>query len=246
MQKTALTLALMATLSLPAHAELQARYLDGSSTANAYYDTNLNITWLADLNYIRDSGYSNSVITTWSVANSWVDQLVVGGVNGWRLPRTTPLNSSSFNYNFTFDGTSDRGYNVSGTNSELGYLYYVTLSNLSRYTSTSTLANLSETGCYSSGSIPGTCLDNPGPFTYNNLQGGGIWSGTVDPANAGNAWFFDLSVGFQGSRDQTLPAFVWAVHDGDVATPIPEPETYALVLAGLAVVWRATRRKKHV
>lgn len=36
---------------------------------------------------------------------------------------------------------------------------------------------------------------------------------------------------------------VWAVHDGDIAAPIPEPSTYALMLAGLAGLAFMSRRR---
>jgi hypothetical protein len=37
--------------------------------------------------------------------------------------------------------------------------------------------------------------------------------------------------------------YAWAVRDGDVAA-VPEPETYALMLAGLGLVGFMARRKK--
>lgn len=44
----------------------------------AYYDDQLDITWLADANIIGHA--------TWDDANTWADGLTVGGVAGWRLP----------------------------------------------------------------------------------------------------------------------------------------------------------------
>ena len=49
----------------------------------AVYDTDLNITWLADAN--ANHGM------TWDQANAWAAGLNVGGVTGWRLP--TALNA---------------------------------------------------------------------------------------------------------------------------------------------------------
>ena len=62
------------------HAELQSR-LDGQ----AYYDTELDITWLADTNYSDTSGYDPGGKMTWDEAKSWVSSLNVGGKTGWRL-----------------------------------------------------------------------------------------------------------------------------------------------------------------
>ena len=61
-----------------AHAELLNRYLDGDTEVDAFYDTDLNITWLrdADMNGLMD----------WNAADTWANTLVVGGIGGWRLP----------------------------------------------------------------------------------------------------------------------------------------------------------------
>src|SRR3989344_2551084 len=64
---------------------LQGRDLDGNlSTAEAYYDTALNITWLADANYGLGSiydladGYGNGAMT-WTNANAWAASLNING-----------------------------------------------------------------------------------------------------------------------------------------------------------------------
>ena len=93
-------------LASPAQAALVAR-LGGQ----AVYDTDRNITWLANANYAKTSGYDADGLMNWAAANTWAAGLNVGGVTGWRLP--TALNA---------DGSGpDRGW-VSG--SELGHLYY--------------------------------------------------------------------------------------------------------------------------
>ena len=61
--------------------------------------------------------------------------------NDWRLPQILPLNGSSYNYTHSYDGSTDRGYNISApgtiyvgsTASELAHLYYTTLGNLAMY-----------------------------------------------------------------------------------------------------------------
>ena len=81
-------------LASPAQAALVAR-LGGQ----AVYDTDRNITWLADANVIGS--------VNWYAANTWAAGLNVGGFTGWRLP------------------TSDTAcYPYNCTNSELGHLYY--------------------------------------------------------------------------------------------------------------------------
>ena len=54
-----------------------------------------------------------------------------------------------------------------------------------------------------------------------------------------------------GGRNPFLPgAHAWAVHDGDVTSaaisPVPEPSSYALMLAGLAVVAGMLRSRRQV
>ena len=49
--------------------------------------------------------------------------------------------------------------------------------------------------------------------------------------------------GYQGYWNKEYKKATWVVHVGDVAA-IPEPETYALMLAGLAVFGAAARRRK--
>ncbi len=94
------------------------------STANAaliargsdmVYDTDLDITWLADANFAKTSGFDADGQMTWADANAWAADLTVGGGTDWRLPRA--LNT---------DGTGPcRGFNCTG--SEIGHLFYTEL-----------------------------------------------------------------------------------------------------------------------
>ena len=56
---------------------LQARDLDGDGVTDAFYDTELNVTWL------RAARDTNS---TPAQAATWASSLVVSGYGGWRLP----------------------------------------------------------------------------------------------------------------------------------------------------------------
>ena len=67
------------------------------------YDTDLNITWLANAN-------ANGAMN-WTAANTWAAGLTVGGFTGWRLPTADPA----------------CGPNNNCVNSELGHLYYTEL-----------------------------------------------------------------------------------------------------------------------
>lgn len=93
--KTLSTLFLLLTssvaISLPAHSALQGRDLDGNaSTIEAVYDDVLKITWLADANLAKTSGYSKDGRMPWSSAMAWADKLEYYGYKNWRLPKADP------------------------------------------------------------------------------------------------------------------------------------------------------------
>lgn len=163
---------------------LQGRDLDGdASTYEAYYDTALNITWLADANYSKTSGYSEYGDMIWDVAKAWAAQLNINGITGWRLPDVKPVNGTSFNNNYSPAGTTDRGFNITSTQSELAHLFHVTLGNDSYYTS---------------GGIPQSdrSSNNAGPFS--NFQFLNLWSGVESALDTREAWAFGAYNGFQG------------------------------------------------
>ena len=67
---------------------LQARDVNGDGVTDAYFDTALNITWLANWN-------ANGPMT-WADANAWAAGLDVHGVTGWRLPSTAASGMGRF------------------------------------------------------------------------------------------------------------------------------------------------------
>ena len=229
-------------ISGSAYAALQGRDLNGSADSfEAYYDTDLDITWLADANV-------NGAMT-WAAANTWAANLslydAVNNVtyNNWRLPTVNPVNGTSFNYNFSYNGSTDSGYNVSeqgtayagSTGSEMAHLFYNTLNNKSYCDPAFSTAS----SC--SGPQAGSGLTNTDPFT--NLQGNYYWSGLEYALDTSNAWVFHfLYNGYQNETDKNTALYALAVSPGDVAA-VPEAQTYALMLAGLGLIgWRARRR----
>lgn len=74
------TFTCLAVVSFNASAALIGRLsaTPGGSDYQAYYDDQLDITWLADANAIGQ--------VDWSTANNWANSLVIDGVTGWRLP----------------------------------------------------------------------------------------------------------------------------------------------------------------
>jgi hypothetical protein len=183
------------------------------------YDSNLNITWLQDFNYPATSGYDVDGLMTWDDANTWANSLTVGGHDGWRLP--------------TFDPVNPRPTTLTLTN-EIGSLW-----------------RQLQTGGYI-----GTNTDIT-PFTDLPLQSGPFnsaaewyWTG-LEGSYAGdnsNAWIFSMNCACWGSSPKPREVHVTAVHTGDVSAipPVPEPETYAMLLAGLGLMSFTARRRKDL
>ncbi|HEB56139.1 MAG TPA: hypothetical protein ENI98_07515, partial [Gammaproteobacteria bacterium] len=76
---------------------LQGRDLDGDlSTFEAYYDTALDITWLADANYAGTP-------MDWATANNWAANLnpYNSGITGWRLPVTIDTGGRGCDYAYS-------------------------------------------------------------------------------------------------------------------------------------------------
>jgi MYXO-CTERM domain-containing protein len=49
------------------------------------YDTSRNLTWLADMNYAKTSGYDSDGLMSWSAAGTWASGLAHGGYDDWQL-----------------------------------------------------------------------------------------------------------------------------------------------------------------
>jgi hypothetical protein len=221
---------------------LQARDLDGNlgNGPEAFFDAVLNVTWLADANYAKTSGYDADGYMTWRDALDWAAQLNINGIAGWRLP--SMLDTATVGCNFADAGT-DCGYNSDTSISELTHMYYLTLGNKSVV---GTAGNFQ----------PDFGLKNSGPFS--NVESDGLWSKvTVAPDVSVNpaleypyvGYFYSYN-GLQNFASKFSPQFesveftAWAVRPGDVAA-VPEPQTYALALAGLAAAVFAGKRRQR-
>jgi Thrombospondin type 3 repeat len=178
----------------------------GGTDYRAYYDDVLKITWLADANYARTSGYDADGQMTWSSAQHFLfilRAIEYLGASDWRLPRVTDTGTPGCN--FAYSGT-DCGYNVDLTTGEMVHLYYSTLGNKSYYDT-----NGDPTGC---SNTPPKCRTNDGPFS--NIQAF-YWSGSAYAPDVNRAWGSDFWLGNQASYfvgDEVLHA--WPVLDGDI------------------------------
>lgn len=184
------------------------------------YDTDRNITWLADANAgagsIYDDGRSSTDgLMSWEKAKEWVGSLTVGGVTDWRLPTTLIPDTSSGCSN----PSDPQASACSG--SEIGHLYYTELN-----------------GSFFSGNAPANGIQDSGDpdlSLFSNIQstagqGGIYWTSTdFSPARA---WGFNLNKGSQGGQVKSLHHYAWAVHQGDVST-IPVPTAIWFFTSGI-------------
>lgn len=202
---------------------LQGRDLNGDGIADAFYDTDLKISWLADVMYARTSDYPAwQRMPEFPVdgmypfdAKEWAAQLDIHGLKGWRLPKTNAAQaflSIDCDLVNLYDGVPCSDPSPLPSSSEMAHMFSVTL---------------------------GGAL-NAGPFT--NFEAGEFWSGTIYRNIAFMS--FDMSRGVQYADPVGYSFNAWAVHIGDVGV-IPEPGTYALLIAGIAALglYRRNRSK---
>jgi Protein of unknown function (DUF1566) len=84
--------AILLIACVPAQAALLGRapLTPGGYDYQAYYDTNLNITWVADANLALTSSFdANGLMNWWTAAQDWPASLNAAsylGTAGWRLP----------------------------------------------------------------------------------------------------------------------------------------------------------------
>lgn len=221
-------------ISTFSHAALVGRDLDGNlATFEAYYDDVLDITWLADANSAQTSGYDADGRMNWVDANSWAENLTLGGYSDWRLPNIVDVDNNGCVYdlsgidcpphvyaspedvgndgcNLSFSGGTDCGFNVDTSTGEMASLFYDTLSNLN-------------------------FLVNGGPFS--NVQTDVYWSATEYAPVTTRAWDFNFGNGLQYGSYKSVSHYAWAVHTGDVgASVVPVPAAawmFGLGLIGL-------------
>lgn len=192
------------------------------------------LMWLKDANYAQTSNYDADGRMTWDEANSWITYLnitdfnidgIVGYANysDWRLPQTLPVNGVSYNQVYSYNGSTDVGYNIYSPSSEMAYMYYVELGNIGY--------------CDTSGSCPqsGGGLTGTGPFL--NLQSWYYWSGTE--YDSLNSWVFVFNYGYQYGDYKDYDMYAWAVRT------VPEPGTWLLLGSGIIVMlaWRKGEKR---
>ena len=191
-----------------------------SRGADLVYDDALNITWT------RNANLPGSRLLVWADANAWAANLVFAGFDDWRLPTinlTTPTTT------WTECGSVSAAACAASGN-ELGYMFYQNLAGL-----------LGDNKTGNQTAVGGEVLTG--------IQTD-YWSGTeYEPPNFALYFLFDNSHSelFDSGREVIAtvannPMSAWAVRSGDVSAAVPEPQTYALLLAGLGLLGWRTRQ----
>lgn len=186
----------------------------------AVYDTDLNITWLADSNLAASNTFNVAGITNgdmdWNTAQSWIGAMNVAnylGFSDWRLPTTLAPDP-------TCGGPSTLGWGVIDcTGSELGHLFYT------EQASTSGLF-ITTHDYYWSGT---ECGSNCAYAFFWGGPGGGAQGSLTKDLNPHPA-------------SQVL---AWAVRSGDVAA-VPLPAAFWLFGSGLLGLMRVAHKCKAV
>ena len=240
----------LATAGLLASGVAQAALNDRGG--GLLYDDVLKVTWLQDANYAMTTGFAtDGGRMDWATANTWASSLNISrfageSLTGWRLPVNTPV-GPDWNYNHSYDGSTDYGYNITSPHSELAYMYYVNLGLKAKYSTSG--APQTDYGIFGDGT--GFFGGQANVGLVRNLQSGTYWSGTSYSANPlfpdWAKWVMSTIHGQQGDRDPEYLFRAWPVLPGDVAVAaIPEPETYSLMLAGLGLVGFIARRRSNL
>ncbi len=216
MFRSILVLMVLCFATLPAQAYLSGRsaLTPGGTDYRAYYDTVLNITWLADANLAATNTFGVPDIggiyppgeMTWDTAQAWIAAMNTAnylGVNNWRLPAVTDTGAPGCD--FAFAGT-DCGWNVDLATGEIARMFYSTLGNAAGYNTSAVIQP-----CYTSG--PQYCLTNAGPVSNLQLY---YWYGTEYVLDTSLAWGFFIATGNQYVPGKDNQSHAWAVRPGDI------------------------------
>lgn len=218
-------------ISLGLTATAEASLISGSGLI---YDTDLDITWLADANYADTSGYIDTITTVWNdgrmvwdQANTWASQLEYAGFTDWRLPTANAPVTGSCAFDNTHNGTT---YAYNCTNSEMGHLFQELGGTVDIVANTSMF---NET-------------------IFSGLEHWNYWSGTTtgigcDPLtpNVGCAWDFDFKNSVTYNYAVGANFYALAVHEGNIGNlaAVPVPPAVWLFGSGLIGLIGVSRRK---
>lgn len=202
-------------------ATLHARDLNSDGVADAYFDSVLNISWLADADYAHTSGYAftpssafegyHHITGEWMgmslpTALTWVGTLDIHGVTGWRLPSIRQTCEPA---------DPNIPYLLCSHDGELMSLFSRLAGSAGPFTN-----------------LPPATTPEAAFYQYGNsvlctLPIHSIYCMAAERPFGGLLLTSEYAYGMAS----------WAVRDGDVS-PVPEPTTTGLLLAGLAAIYR--------
>ena len=220
-----------------------ASFLGLLSTANAalvsrlggqaVYDTDRDITWLADANLAASNTFGVAGIgglgfidgaMNWDTANSWITAMNADGgegylgFNDWRLPTTLVPDTGCTDLSGS-PRLNSEGWGCTG--SEMGHLFY------DEFKATQ--------------GFPVLAFSDPVELAkFTNLQSFNYWSGTeIDSLTA---WRFGFTDGAQLVSGKGSSLLAWAVRPGDVSA-VPVPAAVWLFGSGLIGLLGIAKRK---
>ena len=175
---------------------------------------------IQDITWLADANYAATVFAQTGGASGDFDGLMQQSI------------ASTFAYNLEYAGYTDwrlpsatPGCAMYGcTDSEMAHLFYVDLGGVAK----SSILNSTD----------------PDMALFSNIKSYGYWTSTMFSPITSNSYDFIFDDGSQRFAPRSQPFYAFMVRDGDVAA-IPEPETYALMLAGLGLVGFAAKRRKN-
>lgn len=200
--------------------------------AGLVYDTTLNITWLADVNYAATSGYAatnaggagssrvdSSGHMGWDAAKLWANSLEYGGYSDWRLASLNPSDTSCSDSFDPGSGFPVQYWAYDCIGGELSHLFVYDM------------------GIRFSGFLPDTppaAEREANIRLFRNLASDQFfWSDIEYAPNREFAWGFIDSLGDQSFFPKSDVHFAMAVRVGDVGVALPEPGSAALMLLAL-------------
>lgn len=214
---------------------LQNRDYNHDGIVDGFYDTRLNITWLADANYAKTSGFDTDGAMDWYTAQSFANGLSLFGASDWRLP-TVDVPSNFITCSAVL-WASLCGGQISTGSSEMADLNMWTLGNAGEV--------LIDYGFgYTEYQWVNTELSNTANFR--NFQRGTYWSDTYYQ-DFNSVWTFDFPNNFQmHSGDPYNNAFyALLVHHGDIpVSAVPVPGALYLALSALSGLGFGARRRR--
>lgn len=191
------------------------------------YDTDLNITWLANADLAAGDTFGVSGINppdgamSWFTAQSWIGAMNTANYlnySNWRLPTTLQPDSTCSSQ----EGGDSFGYACTG--SEMGHLFYKELGGIAGFSILST--------------------HNSSLNLFRNVRSNMYWSDTGYSSDTTFAWYFGSDSGVQNTYfENYYYSYAWAVLSGDVAT-VPVPAAAWLFGSGLLGLIGIARKRK--